>query len=423
MISRSIRKVLFWALASVAVQPSGLLAQSVDPASSDADSAQAAARHPGDNFSVALLTIGQGDQLWDSFGHNALVLQNLSSGQAVAYDWGRFSFAQEGFWTNLLMGRMLYSMGWASPEALYAHYQGLNRTVTLQTLNLSGEAKLALVQEIARIQADPEYRYEYFLDNCSTRVRDLIDRASGGALGRQSALQEEDYRFHTRRLTQHSVPLWAGFDVLLGNRGDVAISRLESLFTPLELVEQVREVSVTIDGETMPLVADEHVLFQSTRPEEPEEPRSMLLTFLTLGLGLGGWLGWSGSVSGRGRPPIRAGFGVVAGVWSLVAGIVGLVLLFVLLTDHVWMHWNENALQFTPLSLILIPMVMAAAWRGRASQRAVIVAGAAAALSVAGFVLQVFPWFNQGNGALIALALPVHLGLFWAVRQLAPADA
>lgn len=423
MITRSIRKAVFWALASLVVQPVGLLAQAPDDASPDADSTQAAAPHPGDIFTVALLTIGQGDQLWDSFGHNALVLQNLSTGQAVAYDWGRFSFAQEGFWTNLLMGRMQYSMGWAPPEALYQHYQGLNRTITLQELNLSGEAKIALVQEITRIQADPEYRYEYFLDNCSTRVRDFIDRASGGALGQQSALPEEDYRFHTRRLTQHSVPLWAGFDVLLGNRGDVQISRLESLFTPLELVEQVREVSVTIDGQTMPLVADEQVLFQSTRPAEPEEPRSMLLTFLGMGLVLGGWLAWSGSLSGRGKPPIRVGFGLTAGVWCLIAGILGLVLLFVLVTNHVWMHWNENALQFTPLSLVLIPLVMAAAWRGSASRRAVFIAGAAAALSVAGFVLQVFPWFDQGNGALIALAMPVHLGLFWALRQLAPAEA
>ncbi len=369
-------------------------------------------------FRVSLLTVGRGAELWDSFGHNALLIENTVTGQAVAYDWGRFSFAQEGFFKNLLMGRMLYSMGWAPAQALIEHYQGLNRTVTLQRLNLDTSATITLVREIERRQASPEYRYEYFLDNCSTQVRDLIDQASGGALARHGARADEDYRFHTRRLTQHSIPLWAGFDVLLGNRGDRPISRWEAMFTPLELLEEVREVDVDINGMTVPLVAEEQIVFASTRADEEEEPKSMLLPFLLVGALLGGVIAFLGFRSGRGDRLARAGFALVAGSWSLVAGLVGVALLFVWVTDHVWMHWNENALQFTPLSVLLMPLVVLAAWRGRAGRALLLIAGTAAGLSALGFVLQVLPGFDQANGELIALALPAHLGLLWALWEM-----
>lgn len=373
-----------------------------------------------DALRVSLLTIGQGDEMWDSFGHNAILVENLRSGQAIAYDWGNFSWAQEGFFTNLLMGRMQYSMGVSEPQALFAFYESLNRSVTVQRLNLDANAKLALIGEIEANRENPEYRYEYFLDNCSTRVRDLLNQAAGGAIALHSAVPEEEYRFHTRRLTQHNVALWAGFDVLLGNGGDQPIPRWAGLFTPLELIEEVREVEVELDGRTVPLVSSEEVLYASTRPAEDEEPRSMMLMFLLLGIGLGAAVAFLGFRSGRGDRAARAGFALLAGGWSLVAGVVGVALLFVLVTDHVWMHWNENALQFTPLSLVLVPLLALTAWRGRAGPAVLRLAGAAAALSVLGFVLQVFPGFDQGNGELIALALPIHLGLAWAVWEIAP---
>lgn len=373
-----------------------------------------------DALRVSLLTIGQGDQMWDSFGHNVILVENLRTGQSIAYDWGRFSWAQEGFLKNLLMGRMQYSMGVSEPQVLFSHYESLNRSVTVQHLSLEADAKLAMIAEMEANRANPDYRYEYFLDNCSTRVRDLLNEAAGGAIALRSAVPEEEYRFHTRRLTQHNVALWAGFDVLLGNGGDQPIPRWAGLFTPLELIEEVRETEVEVNGTMVPLVASEEVVYASTRPAEDEEPRSMMLTFLLLGVVLGGVIAFLGFRSGRDDRAARAGFALLAGSWSLVAGVVGVALLFVLVTDHVWMHWNENALQFTPLSLVLVPLVALTAWRGRAGPAVLRLAGAAAALSVLGFVLQVFPGFDQGNGELIALALPIHLGLAWAVWEIAP---
>ena len=394
-------------------------------ATAPADPTQDPAGPPAtaDDLQVSLVTIGQGAQLWDSFGHNALLIENLRTGQSMAYDWGRFSFDQEGFYKNLAMGRMQYQMGWLDPRVLFSHYEDQNRTITVQRLRLSPAAKVALVREIEANAADPQYRYEYFLNNCSTRVRDLIDEASGGALARGTSSPEENRRYHTRRLTQHNTPLWAGFDVLLGPRGDDEIQRWDALFTPLELVEAVREIQVpTADGTMMPLVAQESVIYEAQRDPEPESPRRPLAFFLIFGLVLGGllaWLGWASRGTGVAATAARAGAGIIAGAWSGLSGLVGVALVFVLATDHVWMHWNENVMQFSPVSLVLAgALILAPFWR-KAAGAVPVLAGVTLALSALGFLLQILPGIDQGNGELIALALPIHLGLFLGVRALA----
>jgi hypothetical protein len=47
-----------------------------------------------------------------------------------------------------------------------------------------------------------------------------------------------------------------------------------------------------------------------------------------------------------------------------------------------------------------------------------ILAWAIGGLSFLGLALQLLPWFQQVNGPAIALALPAHLGLAFAVRRL-----
>jgi hypothetical protein len=41
-----------------------------------------------------------------------------------------------------------------------------------------------------------------------------------------------------------------------------------------------------------------------------------------------------------------------------------------------------------------------------------------AGIALIGFVMQVLPWFNQVNGEIIALTLPAHLAIAWAVMAL-----
>ncbi len=371
----------------------------------------------GDHLDVYLVTYGPGDRVWEPFGHNAIWIRDRRTGTDLAYNWGVFSFNEVDFVPRFLKGTMMYRMAASDAHATARGYESLNRSVHVQELALTGSQKVDLERRVRANLEDPVYRYDYFLDNCSTRVRDMLNAVLGGAIETATTnVADETFRFHTRRLTQHDLAIWTGIDLLLGNPGSRPISRWESLFVPMELQEVVGELEIAVPGGgRMPLVASEEVVFEAVRSAEPETPTGIRWQLPLFGLALGGLLVWLARGWKRGSGGARLALGLTAAAWCLLAGIIGVVLVLVWFTDHVWMYWNENLLQFSPLSLVLLAF-LPGALRG-SGQRAARWAAVVAGLAVLGFVIQVFPGVDQGNGELIAAALPVHLGLAWALSR------
>jgi hypothetical protein len=112
-------------------------------------------------------------------------------------------------------------------------------------------------------------------------------------------------------------------------------------------------------------------------------------------------------------------FSAVTALWALLIGTGGLLLLALwTLTDHQIAHRNENLFHFDPLALGLALLLPAAAYGARWAKRpALLLAAAVAAISLLGFVLQPLPGLDQVNAEIIALLLPVHLGVLWAAYQ------
>ena len=95
--------------------------------------------------------------------------------------------------------------------------------------------------------APPEnarYRYDYFTDNCSTRVRDALDRALGGALHQQMVGRSHGNTFRSEavRLASPRLWMWLGFDIGLGPYADAPLSRWEEAFVPMRLADSLREM-------------------------------------------------------------------------------------------------------------------------------------------------------------------------------------
>ena len=135
-------------------------------------------------LTVWLMTMGPGDAVWERFGHNAIRIRDERSGDDRVYNWGMFSLDQSGFVLRFLRGRMRYWMASEDAALTVDAYRSHNRSVTIQELALTGMQKLALLAFVQRNEL-PEnrfYDYDYFLDNCSTRVRDALDVALGGVL-------------------------------------------------------------------------------------------------------------------------------------------------------------------------------------------------------------------------------------------------
>jgi len=375
---------------------------------------------PGSELTVYLLTMGPGDQVWEKFGHNAIWIHNESNHTDIAYHWGLFDFADADFLPNFIKGRMRYSMGAFDMSETVEQYRQTNRTVWAQKLNMTPAQKQKL-QEFVAWNVRPEnryYRYDYFRDNCSTRVRDAIDGALGGTIkaSTEKISSHSTYRFHTSRLTQDDWPVFTGTMMGLGEPTDRDISAHEEMFLPVRMKDRLRNVNVATTTGMQPLVLDEKVLVQASRaPEEDAVHRGILSYFLIamaiLALGYFLW-----ALGGRGN---RTGLVLsLAALWSFVAGLAGTLLAGLWgLTDHLYSYRNENLFQLNPLSLILTVLLVMFAVRARRhpdstpSRSLMRWARIVAGLAVLGFVAQALPALDQVNGDVIALALPVHLGV------------
>ena len=389
------------------------------PAAGPAPNAPAVTRERGDELRVWLVTAGPGDAVWEHYGHNALRVLDTRTGRDVSYNWGFFDFRQADFIARFLQGRMLYRVASLPTDLMIDQYREADREVVLQELDLT-PAEKAMLSAAAHENALPHNRdfiYQYFRDNCSTRVRDLLDRVLGGAL--KHAFEPRatglSYRHHTRRLTRVDPLVYTGANLALGSPADRPISAWEELFLPLALRDRIRSVRITRNGETRALVRSEEVLYPSTRPAEPAEPPAWLGRYLALGLLLGALFAAGGTPRVRASTGLRRGVLALAAGWSLAAGGAGAILVLLLATDHTFSWWNENLFLFNPLPLglaVLLPLsTRSEAWRRHARA----LAGAVAALGLAGLVWQLAPASTQPSATFFALALPPHLGIAWSL--------
>jgi len=370
---------------------------------------------PGKDVSISLLTMGNGDQIWELFGHSAIRIHNNVTGQDSVFNWGAFDMTQPNFILHFLKGLNLYVMDGQPIQDVLAHYRYYNRTVIEQDLDLTDSQRDSLVRLI-QTNARPEnlkYRYDYFVDNCATRPRDILDRVLGGQLrAHADSLTSLSYRGQALRLMQGNKPLVVGVDIGLGEPSDEVLTTWKAMFLPRVLHDYVSTLQVRDSaGKTHPLVRGERVLFQSTRPPEPNAPPRLWSYLLLLGLLIAGAMLWLASRAGRSRRA-RWGLGILATLWCFVAGLLGVVLTILwTATDHRFAYANENLLVFNPLWLILAVCVAAYVAGGKARRFTGLLAAFLAALCVLALLAHAVFVSRQANIAIILLALPPALAL------------
>lgn len=370
----------------------------------------------GDNLDVALLTFGPGTEVWERFGHNAILVRDRSRGIANLYNYGIFDFDQENFFLNFARGHMSYRMAVDNFPDDLPMYRAEGRWIVEQDLNLTPPQRIKLA-DFLDWNARPEntqYRYEYFTANCSTRVRDALDAALDGAIKAQTVAPSRGftYRMDTLRLMRPEVLLMLGMDAGLGPFADRRLSYWDESFVPMEFMRYLREVRVRdAAGSPQPLVAREIRLADARVDEPADVPPDWV--WQALAIGIASALALLGLARLRARAWARALFAGVAGFSALVVGLGGLILIALwALTDHISAWRNENLLLLDPLCLLLLP-----AWIGafRSTWYPSVFAqrlGIAIALfACLAFFIKVLPAFPQDNRFWIALLLPLHVAL------------
>lgn len=383
----------------------------------------------GEDLVISLATFGPGDEVPAWFGHTGIVVEDRRYNVGSLYNYGMFSF-DRAMLMKFAMGRLWF---WVAPTHVggtYDLYMRMDRDVRVLELNLPPEKRL----EVARVLAENvrpenrEYLYHHYFDNCSTRVRDIIDIAVDGqfsaALG--DKLGRWTLREHTRRHSAHFPPMDWLLMFLMNHDIDRPSTVWDEMFLPEELERQVLNFEwIDEDGQAQPLVLREHIIYESeARAPVPEVPPTQWPLWLLVGLILGG-LGLFIGYRGRRRPGrgSRISYGLYHGAVGLLIGIPGTVLAtMALVTDHTVTYWNQNLFWANPATFVVFILAIAVlCGRWWARKGLVILWTGLSILALLGGLLQLIglliPYFYQDTSLAMALFLPTifgaTLGAWW----------
>jgi len=372
-----------------------------------------------DPLHVYVMTMGPGDHPFFRFGHNAIWIRDTAARTDRIYNFGTFRFDSPRLIFDFLGGRLNY---WLSVSSSLPHvvadYANENRSVALQELNLAPDKKAAL-QAALVVNARPEnrlYKYDYFLDNCSTRVRDAVDRVADGRLRASAAAPGRlTLRGHALRMTAQPLWLYIALNMVLGPNVDRPIDQWAEMFLPGELSRGLAAAQ---------LVSAEQVAFQAARPPALEAPPAFGTRFFAAGVGLA-FLFLGLGTAGRISRVARVAAGLLAAVWGLAVGFIGCFLIYAwAFTDHVVAHRNQNILLCAPWAIALVVLgVGVALGRPGATRKALVLSLAALGAALLAAALKVGIVAHQENGVLVAFFVPAWAGVTAAMLQLRYAAA
>ena len=367
-----------------------------------------------DDLEVALVTFGVGDEVHQYFGHNALLVQDRRRDLGALYNFGMFGFGPDML-PKYLQGQLEFWVAATPVEHTYRNYMAENRSIHVSELNMSPQRRRHLADRLAWY-AQPEhryYRYHHYFNNCSTKVRDLIDEALGGQLSRAYSTRGNfTFRGDTRRYTQQDPIIHMLLLLWMNDSMEKPIRRYDEAFLPGELERLVNDMSYVDErGMKVPLVRTRYAVFEARRAPVPDRPSAAWPGLLAVGLALGGfgfllsrWLRSDSRLA-------RALLGLHHMLIGLAFGVPGLVLFLFLFTKWDVTHYNENLLIANPLTFALFPLGF---WMAFGSRRAQRWAGAAwialGATTLLAIVLKLLPAFDQDTHLPLALIAPINFG-------------
>lgn len=367
-------------------------------------------------ISISVLTMGPGDPTFSKFGHNAIVVKQRRPRRTLVYNFGTFTFQSPSLVSDFLNRRLNYWLSVDTFEGTLASYRAQNRTVIEQDLALSRAQSRELAEALA-VNARREnryYRYDYFLDNCSTRVRDALDRVLGGAIEKSAGpVASQTFREHSLRLAGDDPLLFLGLDFGLSGYADRPRSEWEESFLPERLAALLRRVHVAEEsgGSTVPLVRAERVLFEADRAPPNEAPPQRLLPLLALGTAIG--LGLVALGGRRKSALVRWCYALSLLLLGVILGTAGALLLFFwLATAHEAAWSNANLLLAPPWLLVLAVAAVADARGASFGPRLLrLVVLATLGTSLLALLLTASTLSEQVTWRIAALVVPIWIGI------------
>jgi len=376
----------------------------------------------GENLTLKIAVMGPGDELYFWWGHIALIIEDSVTGRSNFYDYGLFSFENENFYYNFAMGRLLYSCGVSPSWWNIEKYTEKNRDVVIYTLDLLPEKKLE-IKRFAEVNVLPEncdYFYHHFRDNCSTRIRDIVDLITDGQFYEQYGKAPGRYtlRQHVRRHTWFSPAADWILNFWMGQGIDTGITIWDEMFLPSEVGKRIDEFwYADSNGKARKLVSSAETFYRAKgRPIVLDVPRKQWPRELAFSLALSAIFCFFFFLQYKKKRAGTVLAGISMSLCGLVFGVAGLLLYFMsIFTNHDYTYNNINMIFCTPLLLAAVPYGLCYALTKDQDRRIKydIILRIIWLLSFFGIIIsmliKLLPWFWQKNLTDQMLMLPVAL--------------
>jgi hypothetical protein len=302
---------------------------------------------------ISLLTCSPGAEVYSLFGHSAMRVSDPKNDFDIVFNYGTFSF-DESFTYNFAMGKLNYKLGLEPFDngrySFVGAYAEDGRGVIEQILNLDSAQKQQLFDYLNfnALPENREYLYDFFYDNCSSRIRDIVEENSG------ANVEFADLKAGSTRTFRDIIDDFGiygpwiefGIDLGLGLPTDKVLTSEEYMFLPDFLMEAFD--AATINGK--PLVKETIILHEA---EERTAPFSLTnptpLTWILLGI-----VAIFSAIEWRKKTLFKA----VDVLFLLVFGAVGALVFFLwFITDHTATANNLNILWAWPTHLIALGFI------------------------------------------------------------------
>lgn len=297
---------------------------------------------------VYLVTCGAGTETYSIYGHSALRVVIPEKKTDTVYNWGVFDFSTPNFAWKFAKGRLDYYVQGESLQSFLRTYFYEQRYVLSQKINLDSNEKrklLALINENLKPE-NAKYRYDFFYDDCSTRIRDLLEKSIGEKLLYPPA---ETGKLPTFRQMvgkyQDPFPWYKfGVDLIMGSPGEKEASFRDRMFLPIDMKDGLSEAVINRNGKMTPMLQNPEVILDFEPPVVKQNffisPVFVFTLLLIILLILPSVLK---SRKANNRIDI-----IIFSVFSVLAIMM---IFFNFFTDHQQMRWNLNIIWLNPFIL------------------------------------------------------------------------
>ncbi|MCW3787856.1 DUF4105 domain-containing protein [Plebeiibacterium sediminum] len=304
-----------------------------------------------DQATISVLTCSEGEELYSAFGHSAIRVCDKPKNIDYVFNYGTFNFNTPNFYLKFANGKLNYMISYGYFKRFLPEYFRENRSVNEQILNLNANEKQRIFDALVT-NYKPEnrfYKYDFFYDNCATRIYKIIsENIDGEIVIDDNTKEQSSFRMYLHHYLENSPWIETGLNILLGLPTDKNTTHVQSAFLPDFLMQLLDQVKVKDGNEIKKLVISNTLLLE--RDENSIKQASLITPSIAF------WLLLCIVISMMliNKAQLNKVLRVFDRTLFMVVGFIGLLLLYLwLITDHQVTRYNLNILWSFPTFLII----------------------------------------------------------------------